>query len=159
MSERSFPAALLRESVRSGTLASLAMMPFGLLFRFAGLRIGHYGPKLGELLFGNVPEPWFQGLLLVQHFVIGWISAAPLLLMLVAWRGRIGPLAQGIAYGAAYYVAVNSLLLPMAFGDPTPWGLGMAFVLPSLAIHVVFGACIALTAKRFLATHKMNSAA
>jgi hypothetical protein len=153
MPERSFPAALVRESIRSGTLAALAMMPFGLLFRVAGLRVGYYGPKLGALLFGGVPEPGFQALLLIQHFVIGWISAAPLLLVLAASRTRVAPLLQGAAYGAAYYVVVNSLLLPFVFGDRTPWQLGVAFVWPSLAIHLVFGACVALAATRFLALH------
>ena len=44
---------LLRESVRSGTIGALAMMPFGLLFKFLDLRVGYYGPKLGALHFGD----------------------------------------------------------------------------------------------------------
>ena len=43
--------ALLIEAVRFGTIASLIMMPFGFLFKGIGLRVGHYGPKLGEVLF------------------------------------------------------------------------------------------------------------
>ena len=66
---------LALEALRSGTIASLAMMPFGLLFKSMGLRVGHYGPKVGEALFGHQPDPWMPVLLLVQHFVIGWLSA------------------------------------------------------------------------------------
>lgn len=47
---------LAKERVRSGTIASLVMMPAGFLFKAAGLRVGHYGPKLGEVLFGD-PSP------------------------------------------------------------------------------------------------------
>lgn len=46
-------------------------------------------------------------------------------------------------YGALYYVAVNSLALPLYFGDPLPWILGWAVVLPSLLVHVVFGVSVA----------------
>jgi hypothetical protein len=56
-----------KESVRSGTIASLAMMAFGFLFQFLDLRVGHYGPKLASLLFGH-PAPL---VLLLQHLVIG----------------------------------------------------------------------------------------
>ena len=42
---------LLKESVRSGTIASLAMMPFGFLFKLLDLRVGYYGPKLAALVF------------------------------------------------------------------------------------------------------------
>ena len=74
---------LALEALRSGTIASLAMMPFGLLFKSMGLRVGHYGPKVGEALFGHQPDPWMP--VLVQHLVIGWLSALPLL-MFWLWR-------------------------------------------------------------------------
>jgi hypothetical protein len=151
MNQKSFTSQLIRESLRSGTIASLVIMPVGLLFRFFGLRIGHYGPKLGALLFGNVAEPWFQALVLVQHFVIGWLSTAPLLLFLVFARVAGSPLIYGAAYGAGYYVVVNSLALPIAFGDPTPWQIGLDTLYPSLIGHIVFGISIAVTAKRFVA--------
>lgn len=67
--------SLLLESMRSGAIASLAMMTLGFLFKFAGLRVGHYGPKLAALLF-NEPTPLLQ---LAQHIVIGWLSTQPLL--------------------------------------------------------------------------------
>lgn len=150
MTERSFVSGLVRESLRSGTIASLVIMPVGLLFRFLGLRIGHYGPKLGALLFGNVAEPWFQVLLMLQHFVIGWLSTTPLLLFLVFTRYQASPVLYGAIYGAGYYVAVNSLFLPIAFGDPTPWQIGLDTLYPSLIGHVIFGVSIAVTGRRFV---------
>lgn len=134
---------LLRDSIRSGTLAALAMMPFGLLFKLLGLRVGHYGPKLAQWLFGQAGPM----LLLAQHFVLGWLSALPLLWALRHVPAQRSRLAWGAAYGAAYYVALNSLALPLAFGDPTPWVLGWQVVAPSLVVHLVFGLCVAWTAR------------
>ena len=57
--------SLLKESVRSGTIAALVMMPFGLLLKFLDLRVGYYGPKFGALLFG---EP-NRFVLFLQHLV------------------------------------------------------------------------------------------
>ena len=140
---------LALEALRSGTIASLAMMPFGLLFKWVGLRVGHYGPKVGEALFGHQPDPWMPVLLLVQHFVIGWLSALPLL-MFWLWRApgtiRLG---DGLLYGLAYYLAVNALALPWLFGDAFPWQLGWRTIYPSLVVHLVFGVSIALTARMF----------
>ena len=138
---------LALEALRSGTIASLAMIPFGLLFKSMGLRVGHYGPKVGEALFGHQPDPWMPVLLLVQHFVIGWLSALPLL-MFWLWRApqaiRLG---DGLLYGLAYYLAVNALALPWLFGDAFPWQLGWSTIYPSLVVHLVFGVSIALTAR------------
>ena len=138
---------LALEALRSGAIASLAMMPFGLLFKSMDLRVGHYGPKVGEALFGHQPDPWMPVLLLVQHFVIGWLSALPLL-MFWLWRApqaiRLG---DGLLYGLAYYLAVNALALPWLFGDAFPWQLGWNTIYPSLVVHLVFGVSIALTAR------------
>lgn len=141
------PADLLKESVRSGTIAALAMMPAGLLFKALGLRVGHYGPKLAEWLFG---EPT-RALLFAQHIVLGWVSALPLLWLLPRVRGLRARLALGTLYGAAYYIALNSLALPWFFGDPTPWQLGVDVVYPSLLVHLVFGLSIAITSAAFVA--------
>lgn len=134
---------LIRESLRSGTIASLAMVPFGGLFKLAGLRVGHYGPKFASLFF---PEPG-PVLLFAQHLVIGWVSALPLLALLPAGGRKPRALAIGAAYGAGYYVLVNSLALPWAFGDPTPWVLGAAVIVPSLVVHLVFGVAVAASAR------------
>lgn len=145
--------SLLKETIRSGTIASLVMMPFGLLFKLLDLRVGHYGPKVAELIFGQSSLI----VLLAQHLVIGWLSALPLLLILVRIRGLAAPAVIGAVYGLAYYVAVNSLALPLLFGDPTPWQSGLDVIYPSLLIHVVFGGCIGLTARRFVAEEKILS--
>jgi uncharacterized membrane protein YagU involved in acid resistance len=154
VTDRPFISDIVRESLRSGTIASLVIMPVGFLFRFLGLRIGHYGPKLGALLFGNVAEPWFQVLLIVQHFVIGWLSTTPLLLFLALARYKGSPVLYGAMYGAGYYVAVNSLFLPIAFGDPTPWQIGLDTLYPSLIGHIIFGISIAVTARRFVTEYR-----
>ena len=138
--------SLLIEAVRSGTIASIVIMPLAPLFRALGLRIGHYGPKFAAL-FVDAPQPW---LLFVQHLIIGWISALPLLVILVLTRASRMPVIAGAAYGAAYYVVVNSLALPLYFGDLTPWQLGWATIAPSLIGHVAYGACIGFTARRFV---------
>ncbi len=136
---------LLKESIKSGTIASLVMMPFGFLFKFFGLRVGHYGPKLAAVLFDE-PTALLQ---FAQHIVIGWLSALPLLIILSRYRGSFTPIAMGSAYGIAYYLIVNSLALPMLFGEPTPWQLGFNFIYPSLSVHIVFGASIGFTASKF----------
>lgn len=137
--------ALLREALRSGTIASLVMMPPGLLFQALGWRVGHYGPKFAAL-WASEPGPL---LLIAQHLVIGWVSAIPLL-----WAMRFSAVARrsvlaGTGYGLLYYVVVNSLGLPLYFGDPLPWQLGLRTVVPSLIVHLVFGASIGWTARRF----------
>jgi uncharacterized membrane protein YagU involved in acid resistance len=136
---------LLIETLRSGTIASVVIMPLGLLFRAMGLRIGHYGPKFAGLFIDN-PQTWQ---LLVQHFVIGWLATLPLLLIFIAIGRAWWPM-TGAIYGAAFYVVVNSLVLPLYFGDPTPWQLGWSTIYPSLIGHVAFGLSIAVTAQRFL---------
>ena len=141
------PKALLIETLRSGTIASLVIMPLGMLFKAVGLRVGHYGPKFAALFVDN-PQPWQ---LFVQHLLIGWVSTLPLLVILVRTGAARRPLVSGAIYGAAYYVAVNSLALPIYFGDLTPWQLGWATMYPSLIGHVVFGVSIGLTSRRFVA--------
>lgn len=145
-------SAFLKESARSGLIASIVMMPAGFLFKQLGLRVGHYGPKLGAVLFG---EP-SQLVLFVQHLVIGWLSAIPLLFILLATRCGKFPVLTGTLYGIAYYVLVNSLILPLAFGDPTPWRLGFSFIYPSLIVHIIFGASIGFTARGFLRKHRIG---
>lgn len=140
-------SALVWETLRSGTIASLVIVPLAPLFTWMGLRIGHYGPKFAAL-FVDDPQRW---VLFAQHMVIGWLSAVPLLWTLAATPAGRHPLSVGAAYGAAYYIAVNSFGLPLYFGDLTPWQLGWSTVLPSLIGHVVYGASIGFTSRRFVA--------
>ena len=69
---------LCKEAIRSGTIASLAMMPAGFIFRFLDMRVGYYGPKVALALFGNTSPV----VLFIQHIVIGWLSALPLVVLL-----------------------------------------------------------------------------
>lgn len=135
---------LLWQSVRAGTIASVAIVPLAPLFKAAGLRIGHYGPKFAGLYLDD-PQPWQ---LFVQHLVIGWLSALPLLVALMSTSLGRWPVAVGAVYGALYYVAVNSLALPLYFGDALPWQMGAGTVLPSLVGHVVFGAVVGWAGRR-----------
>ena len=64
-------------------------------------------------------------LFVLEHFVVSWLAAIPLLLLLVRYR-RLPLLLVGRLYGLGFYVLVNSLLLPLAFGDPSIWKLGIA---------------------------------
>lgn len=135
---------ILKQSVWAGTVAALAMMPFGAAFRAAGLRVGHYGPKFAGLFVVD-PGPAF---LFAQHILLGWISALPLVAWLVLRPGRHSPVLLGTLYGIGYYMAVNALALPIYFGDRLPWTLGIATVLPSLTVHAVFGAVIGFMCRR-----------
>lgn len=141
------PGVLLRESLRAGTVAGLAMMPFGAAFRAVGLRINEYGPKTLALIAGDLEPPLITIAGFAQHMAISWFAAPPLLILVARSRGRAHRTLTGAAYGAAFYVAVNSLALPAFFGDPTPWELGIATIAPSLIVHVVYGLVVAWMAR------------
>jgi uncharacterized membrane protein YagU involved in acid resistance len=139
--------ALIREALRAGTVAGLAMIPFAAVFRASGLRINEYGAKTLALLVGDVAGPARYLLSFAQHLVISWVASVPLLLVVGRLSRRRDRALVGLAYGAAFYVAVNSLALPFAFGDPTPWQLGFDTVYPSLVVHLVYGFVVALLAR------------
>ncbi len=141
-------AALARNAVRAGTAAGLAMMPTAMFFRWRGLRINEYGRKTLELIVGDIAPPLHHVLTFVQHMIISWTAALPFLVLLPRIRGRSARVAFGAAYGAGFYVVMNSLALPLAFGDPTPWQLGWTTVYPSLTIHLIYGVVLALVAQR-----------
>lgn len=84
----------------------------------------------------------------LQHTIISWAMAVLLVLILKAVPTRGAKIQVGLAYGALFYVVVNSLALPIAFGDPTPWQLGASVIFPSLVVHLVYGAVIAAFARR-----------
>ncbi len=128
------------ESVVAGTVGALAMMPVGILFRSLEMRVGHYGPKFAALYLTS-PGP---AALFIQHIVLGWVSAVPLAMLPLQSMTTRKVLFVGAVYGACYYVVVNSLALPTYFGDILPWSLGLALVVPSLAVHIAFGAAAAV---------------
>jgi hypothetical protein len=138
---------LIRETLRCGTLAGLAMIPFAAVFRARGLRINEYGRKTLELVVGPVAEPLHTALTFAQHLLISWIAAIPLLLVLGHVPGRASRVLVGALYGAAFYVVANSWALPRLFGDPTPWELGAETVYPSLVVHLVYGVVIGWAAR------------
>lgn len=151
------PRRYLVESLIAGTAAALAMMPAGFIFRALGMRVGHYGPKFAGLYLTD-PGPLA---LFAQHLVLGWVSVLPLCWL--AWERRPPSHAvrMGAVYGAAYYVAVNSLALPLYFGDPLPWQLGIDVMVPSLVVHIVFGVVAAWAMRwwrlRVVAAPRLNS--
>ena len=138
---------LIREALRTGIAAGLAMIPFAAVFQRFGLRVNEYGRKTLALLVGDVSAPLHYLLAFVQHLAISWVAAVPLLLLLGRCSRKRDQLLVGLAYGAGFYVAVNSLALPFAFEDPIPWRLGVAAVYPSLLIHLVYGFTVALLAR------------
>jgi len=103
------------------------------------MRVGHYGPKFAALYL----EDPGRLALFMQHLVLGWVSALPLCLLPLHRMSSSRVLAVGALYGVAYYVLVNSLGLPMYFGDPLPVELGISVIVPSLVTHIVFGAAVA----------------
>jgi hypothetical protein len=135
------------ETLRTGIVAGLAMIPFAAVFRASGLRINEYGAKTLELLVGQVAAPLHYLLTFVQHLVISCLAAVPLLLLLGRIPRRRDRVLVGLGYGAGFYVVVNSLALPFAFGDSTPWRLGFEVVYPSLLIHLVYGFVIGVLAR------------
>lgn len=137
----------LREGLRIGTLAGLAMIPLAAIFRARGLRVNEYGRKTLALLVGETKPPFDLVLTFLQHLVISWAAALPLLVVFERIVDRRTRLLVGTAYGAGFYVALNSLALPIAFGDPTPWALGFETIYPSLAVHLVYGAVLGWTAR------------
>jgi uncharacterized membrane protein YagU involved in acid resistance len=123
------------------------MVPFAAVFQSFSLRVNEYGRKTLALLVGDVSAPLVYLLTFIQHLAISWGVAVPLLLLLGRRSRKRDQVLVGLAYGAMFYVAVNSLALPFAFGDPTPWHLGFAVVYPSLLIHLVYGFTVAVLAR------------
>lgn len=140
--------ALVLDAVRSGTVAGVAMIPFAAVFRASGLRINEYGRRTLELMVGQVPPRLHDLLTLVEHLIISWIAAVPLLLLLSSVSDRRTRMITGALYGLAFYVGVNSIILPWSFGDPTPWRLGFDTVYPSLVVHLVYGVGVSIVAKQ-----------
>jgi uncharacterized membrane protein YagU involved in acid resistance len=142
---------LWKEALRSGTIAALVMIPIGLLFSRLGFRINEYGQKVIQTAFPHFPKDVRFALFVLEHFILSWIIAVPLLLLLNYFHHRIPHLLLGFIYGLLFYAVINALLLPALFDDATPWKFGFTkTVLPSLVVHIVYGLSIALSSKRFV---------
>lgn len=137
---------LVAESLRTGTLAGVAMIPFAAVFRTRGLRINEYGRKTLDLVVTDTSPSLHYALTFGQHLLISWFAAMPLLVILRRVKDTRTGVLVGAIYGAVFYVVVNSWALPLAFGDPMPWHLGVETVYPSLLVHVVYGSVVALAA-------------
>jgi len=149
--KKPFVSDLAKETIRSGSIAAIVMMPFGLFFSRMGLRVNEYGRKTIQLIFGDL-QPGLQfALVIIEHFLISWMVAVPLLLILLRTHKRISALLVGSVYGIVFYVLMNSLSLPWFFGDPTPWQLGFKTIYPSLLVHAIYGLSVALTSRAFVA--------
>ena len=129
----------VRETMRGGLLAGVAMIPFAAIFRARGLRVNEYGRKTLALLITNEGPTAHWLLVFTQHLVISVVVAAPLIWILRAIRGRAARMLVGTLYGSVFYLLVNAQALPWLFGDPSPFELGFDVVYPSLVIHVVYG--------------------
>lgn len=148
---------LVSEGVRSGSIAAVAMVPFGLLFLWSGLRINEYGPRVVLTFFEDLPAGVRFALFVLQHFLISWGAAVPLIAVLLGARGKIPPRVAGALYGAGFYLIVNALALPWAFGDQPLWQLAAGTWLPSLVVHMVYGVAVAWTSRSFVASHASRS--
>ena len=141
----------MREALRSGFIAAIAMIPFALLFSAMGLRINEYGKKVIQFLFPDFSPGIRFVFFVIEHFILSWIIAIPLLLLLKYFHHRISYLLLGILYGTVFYILINSLLLPVLFNDVTPWKLGfIKTILPSLIVHIVYGLSVALASRNFI---------
>ncbi len=134
-----------------GLAGAVAMIPPAMLLTAGGYQVNRYGRLLVEWLLGTD----HRGALLSAHLLIGLISALPL-----AFAGsRAGrgsglrkALLVGAAYGAVYWLMVNTLALPVLFGRVVPWFEGAGALWPSLVLHLVFGTVAALVVR-----HRLNS--
>lgn len=141
----------LLEALRSGSIAAVAMVPFALLFSVMGLRINEYGKKVIQFLFPDFSPDIRFALFVIEHFILSWIIAIPLLLLLKYFHHRISYLLLGILYGAVFYLLINSLVLPALFNDASPRRLGFTkTILPSLVVHIVYGLSVAITSRNFI---------
>lgn len=79
---------LAKKALGADTITSIVMAPFGFLSHFVDSRIGHDGKRRIELFFTNPPVMAFRLWMLGEHFAIGWLSAAPLLILFVLVKNR-----------------------------------------------------------------------
>lgn len=147
----------MKRSFWPGVLGGIAIIPYGLAMLFWWhAHINVYGTKTLQLLTPK-PSPW---LAFIQHMLISYLFAVPLLWALAQMRlqsrPRAFPLFFGAAYGFLIWSSINALLLPYLFHDPTPWQLGWHAVWPSLLGHVLYGLVAAGIGKRVLSSSRAN---
>jgi len=150
LGRRSSPASTvgtaLGRGLAAGTVAGLAVVPLGMMLTGAGFPVGVYGEVVLRWLLGfSIPSALF-----LEHMLIS--AALAVVFVAVADRAlrRWGPraaLGWGSLYGATIWLLVNSLALPLAFGQSTPWELGPSAIWPSLLVHLVFGAVLGTVAR------------
>lgn len=146
---------LLTRSIVAGTAGGLAMIPYGLvLLLVLDKHVNVYGSLLARLLFGP-PAPWSLALV---HFATSCVLALPLVYLL-AWRGNRPAWELGAAYGAAIWLAFNSLLLPILFSRSSAWQLGWSAIWPSLSVHLLYGIVTAMAAAALAARARVDMAA
>ncbi len=137
----------LRSLAIAGLAGGLAMVPTGLVLRFAfGLSVNVYG-ELVVLRIAGLLDPL---LLAVEHLIVSLAMAAPLVGILHR-VGHRAAIAIGLLYGGSAWLVVNSLALPVIFGQPTPWQIGPSAIWGSLLVHLVFGLVVALVSRRLAA--------
>lgn len=140
---RSTAVIIAGRSVAAGALGGISMVPVGLVLNATGFQVNKYG----ELLLEKVLGQFLYSAMAIEHFAISIAMAVPLVALLTLRRQR-HPILLGLGYGAAIWFVVNSLALPIAFGQSTPWQLGVNALWPSLLVHVVYGLVVAAVATR-----------
>lgn len=132
----------MRASLVAGLVAGAAMMPVGAVLRATGHAVNVYGELLTRSLLGSTP---FIALFAL-HAVVSVTLAVPFVAV-TRCRGGAGP-ALGAAYGVASWALLNATLLPLWYGRPTGWELGLVAVWPSLLVHLIYGVTLGFFARR-----------
>lgn len=129
----------------AGLAGGLAMAPVGLVLRSSGQPVNVYGELLMMEFLGTLSPI----ALAVEHALVSIAMALPLVI-LIAVRRMVRVWLVGMAYGVIAWAVVNATLLPVLFGRPTAWQVGLGMTWASLAVHVVFGIVTAAVASRLL---------
>ncbi len=136
----------------SGLAGGIAMVPVGVLLkRGLGYPLNVYGEILLERVLGRASP----AALAIEHFAISWCMAVPPAALTQRTMSKV-PFWGGMAYGAAIWLVLNSLALPLVFARPTPWSLGWTAIWPSLLIHLLYGAVTFATLRRVTARTQTN---
>ena len=121
------PGALIARGVATGAVGGLVMIPIGLFLIVIGFPVGLYSEQVAVWVLGFTTP----SVLFIEHMAISSLLAVVLVLASAAaircWSTGQA-LAWGAGYGAVLWLVVNSLALPLAFGEATPWELGFVAV-------------------------------